>query len=140
MAKFPWAARSGRCVACGADAPRNQARTRSRWLSQARAQRGLATLVAIIFSILPLTRAYADGFASGTYAAMYYSTDFTAVAIDSRVTDESGDLLSDHECKILPLSDHLFFFSVGIKHMPITKGGDVVELVKQAQREMNYTD
>jgi hypothetical protein len=79
-------------------------------------------------------------FAHGTYAAMYYSTDFAIVAIDSRVSDIDGNVLSDKECKIYPISEHTLFFGIGMNNIPVPGGITTVDLVKRARSETGNSD
>jgi hypothetical protein len=73
--------------------------------------RHLLKLIGVNTALLWAGMATAD-VRDGTYFAFIQLHDYSAVAIDSRVT--TGNSSRDDMCKLFPLSEHAIFFSAGV--------------------------
>lgn len=66
--------------------------------------------------------------------------DHIAVAIDSRITEQSKDGLTafnDHHCKIIPLGDKAVFFFHGVNGLITADGHTIFDAGQIAQRVYN---
>ena len=87
-----------------------------------------------IFLLSRIPPTLANSTEHGTYAAMYFTGGFAVAAIDSRTTDSSDNVISDSVCKLHPLSNDLFFFDLGLSHVPQfgQKSADLEALAEKA--------
>ncbi len=78
--------------------------------------------------------------AHGTYFTAGGDADHIAVAIDSRITEQSKNGLKafdDRHCKIFPLSDRVIFFFHGVNSLTATDGHTIFDAGQIAQQVYN---